>query len=330
MMKITILGTGAYGLSLGYRAIQNQKDVTLYTPIKEEYEKLVETYQSPYLENVALPKALKFSYDLASAVQDANIIIIATPTPYLAELLTNLKGLVLSYQIVIIGSKGVFPGNKLWMHEAFAGGLKISNYGVLAGPSFATDIIQNMPVELTLATNDDIVVDLVKEVLETSSLSIEGTSDLKGVELCGILKNVLAIGSGILHGLGMTESTKAFYFQQAVCIVKYMLEKCGCQKETIFTSAGIGDMFLTLSSSHSRNYQYGVLIGSKQPKDIIAEYESKNTIEGKNGILLLNNQHLSFEHSIVRILYSIIHENERSERLAEYLCKKIEKPAKLI
>ncbi len=319
MMKITILGTGAYGLSLGYKAIQNQKDVTLYTPVKEEYEKLVETYQSPHLENISLPKGLKFSNDLASAVQNANIIIIATPTPYLAELLAHLKGLIQSWQIVIIGSKGVFPGNQVWMHEAFAGGLKISNYGVLAGPSFATDIVQNMPIELTLATSDDIVVNAAKEALETSSLSIEGTNDLKGVELCGILKNVLAIGAGILHGLGMTESTKAYYFQQAVNIVKCMLEKCGCQKETIFTSAGIGDMFLTLSSSHSRNYQYGVLIGSKQPKDIIAEYESKNTIEGKNGIILLNNQHLSFEHSIVHILYLIIHENEKPERLIENL-----------
>ena len=320
-MKITILGTGAYGLSLGMMANQNQMAVTLYTPIKEEYETLITTYQSPYLKNISLPRTFQFGNDLKNAVKDAKLILIATPTQYLVDLLNTLKPYIEKDQIIIIGSKGVLSDGTPWIHEKMENELKGVKYGILAGPSFAKDIAQNMPIELTLATLHDDVISLAKKALETKSLSIEKSSDLVGVELCGVLKNIFAIGAGIIHGLGVTESTKAFYFRKAVCIVKDILKKSGCQEETVFTDAGIGDIFLTLSNPQSRNYQYGVLLGSKVEKEIINQFESKNTIEGRNAIRILCEASINqtFTHPMLTVLYQIIFEKEDPEILIKLL-----------
>lgn len=320
-MKIAILGTGAYGLSLGLMADQKHTKITLYTPIKEEYETLRTTNQSPYLENISLPNTFQFSNDLKSAVKDASLILIATPTQYLVDLLDTLKPFIEEEQIIIIGSKGILPHGNPWIDQKMESEFKNIKYGILAGPSFAKDIAHNMPVELTLATLDDDVISLTKKVLETKSLSIEKSDDIQGVELCGILKNIFAIGAGIVHGLGVTESTKAFYFRKAVCIARDILKKSGCQEETIFTNAGIGDMFLTLSSMQSRNYQYGVLLGSKAEKETINQFEFQNTIEGRNAIRVLceTSTNQSFTHPMLTTLYQIIFEEEDPEELIKLL-----------
>lgn len=322
-MKVAILGTGAYGLSLGMKVVENTKDLILYTPIDTEYQMLKETYQSTFLKGVTLDRHMTFTTSLRQAIDQADIILITTPTQYLPSLFAEMKNDVKPNQILLLGSKGLLDTTPPWIHVNMQLLFPNNAYGILSGPTFAKDVVTSLPIRLTLTTDSKYVQECVKKAFQTSSLTIENHTDYLGVELCGALKNIFAIGSGILAGLSASESTMAFYFYHAVMETKTLLKQMGASESTIFTAAGIGDMYLTMSSKSSRNYSYGWTLGSKASAKEITTYEIEHTVEGRNGLqqLLPLLSESKIENELISVLYQIVYEKKDPEILLNYLSK---------
>lgn len=318
-MNLAILGTGSYGLSLAMMAVQNTKNITMWTPVIEEYQQLKETYMSDLLPGVLIDSHIKFTNHLKHAVEKADAILIVVPTPFLSQTLKEMKAYLTNNQVVFIGSKGLLEGEIPWIHHALIEEVP-ELHGIIAGPSFALDIAQKMPIGLTLGTTNDKVFQVATECFETSTLKLERSKDLLGMEICGTLKNIFAIGEGILNGLGVTESTQALYFNRAIVTTKELLKAMHAVEDTIFTHAGIGDMYLTMSSVRSRNYLYGTLIGQKEAKETNL-FQETHTIEGKNGlkqlIPLLRRESLSFP--LLEVLYQIIYEHQNPSEIISYI-----------
>lgn len=158
--------------------------------------------------------------------------------------------------------------------------LKTKKLCTISGPSFAKDMASDDLVGLSLATTNRLTKSLVIKALSSDTLKIRATNDFIGVELCGTLKNIIAIASGMLDGMGVSESTKAMFLTESLNDVRLLIRKLGGNEKTILSFAGFGDILLTATSLSSRNYSFGKLIGTGASQTKKEEYLNNNTVEG--------------------------------------------------
>ena len=194
------------------------------------------------------------------------------------EVLEKLKD-KLSKQILIFVSKGL-EKDTMKRSSEIAEELEISNhYGVLAGPTFAKDMLKEIPIGFTLATKEENVSNTVKEMFVDTSVEIETTSDIVGVEYCGCIKNVLAIITGYFYTKEKTSSARAAFFTKVAKEEARLLELLGGNKTTLYTFAGIGDLLLTATSNESRNFSYGEALANNLINDKLTTVEGIKTYQ---------------------------------------------------
>ena len=202
--------------------------------------------------------------------------------------------------------------------------LDTKNIAVISGPSFAADLISKMPAGLSIASKNEETITLAKQAFQNSYVRLRETNDIIGVEICGSIKNVIALASGILDGLNANESTKAMLITDAMHDMEEILDAFDCNKRTVLSYAGIGDLLLTCTSTKSRNFSFGKLIGTKPPKEEIDNYIKNNTIEGyytlKSIYQLLKNKKVSIP--IIDLIYEITVEGNNPELLFSFLIYK--------
>ena len=304
-MKILIIGAGAYGLALS-NILTDKNEVTIYSSIKEEIEILKNTNKNEKifpditLQNIKYINQIEEQYDLT---------ILALPTKIIEQELNKIKDNIKDTPMIIT-SKGIY--NNKFPYEIVKEILKTENISIISGPSFAKDVIKKEPISLTLAPKN---IDIFNE----KYVKIETTKDILGLELCGTLKNIFAIGSGILAGMDKSESTKAAYLTKIINETKEIIKKLGGDENTILLSCGIGDIILTCTSSNSRNYTLGYKIGKQEP---IQEYINQTTIEGLNALKEYKKLLQETPIEIINILYEIIYNNQKPEILIDYIVKK--------
>ena len=158
--------------------------------------------------------------------------------------------------------------------------LKTKKLCTISGPSFAKDMAEDTLVGLSLATTNKLTKQIVIKALASDTLKIRATNDFIGVELCGTLKNIIAIAAGMLDGMSASESTKAMFLTESLNDVRALIKKLGGNEKTILSFAGFGDILLTATSTSSRNYSFGRLIGSNASIDEKEDYLNNNTVEG--------------------------------------------------
>lgn len=324
-MKIAILGTGAYGLALGLMFNKNNCDLIMWTKSKEAKKELETTRENKTkLPNVIIPQEIKFTNSLKDAVSDADLILFALPAGAVDKISKELKKYINPKQHFIIGSKGIEQDTCLLVTEVFNNNIKTKNFAVISGPSFAVDIVSYVPIGLTVATENNKTYDLLTKTLQNNTLKLRRTKDVLGVEICGSIKNVIAIAAGILDGLKMPESTQAMFITESLHDIKNLIKALGGNKQTILSYAGFGDILLTCTSKKSRNFSYGYLIGSKASKEEIETYLKNTTVEGlytlKSIYKLLDNKKVSMP--IIDLIYNIIFNDEKPEKLLNFLVTK--------
>ncbi len=313
-MDILIIGAGAYGLALS-TILSDKNKVTIYSSIKEEIEKLKKTYKNENLfPDIELSKKISF---INKIEKKYDLIVLALPTNILEQELLKIKEEIKKTPIVIT-SKGIHK-NK-FPYDIVKENIETDEIYVLSGPSFAKDLIKKQTVSLTLAGNKEI-----KEIFNEEYISIEQTNDIIGTELCGSLKNIFAIGTGILEGLNVSESTKASFLTKVINDTKRIIKSLNGNENTIFMSCGIGDTILTCTSKSSRNYTFGYLIGNKKNKEELEKYIKETTIEGLDTLKeykeLFKKQGLNIE--IINILNEIIFNNMDPLELVKYITMKV-------
>lgn len=324
-MNIAILGTGAYGIALALMFHKKNNRIKMWTKFEEEKDSIIQHKENQkVLPNVKIPDDIIISNDFGKVVQDANLIVIALPAAFVDDVSMELKHYITKNQHVLLASKGIDRDSCLFVSDIFTRHVKTKKYAVLSGPSFAIDMVTNCPIGLTIASTNPTTFNLVKKTLENDSLKLRKTTDVIGVEICGSIKNVIAIAAGMLDGMGYPESTQAMFITESLHDIKELINKLGGEKKTILSFAGFGDLLLTATSKKSRNFTYGYMLGKKQSKESIDHYVKTTTIEGLYTIQsiykLLKNKKVKIP--IINLIYDIIENRKKVEALPQFLIEK--------
>lgn len=322
-MKVAILGCGAYGLALASILVKNKVDVTMWSYKEEEKDKLIKTRKSDKLKNYKIPECIKFSNNMDEVVRGKDLIVIAVPTFSFESTVIKLKECIDKRQPVLIATKGIQQDTCLFLHDVFKKHCK-NKIAVISGPSFAVDIIREVPIGLSLATKHNSVELLVRECFENKLTKFRRTNDIIGVEVCGSIKNVMAIASGMLEGMNATPSTKALFLTESMNDIKELLFALGGKKKTILSFAGFGDILMTSTSSSSRNFSFGCLIGEGKSKQVIDNYLKETTVEGMYTLQSIHKlvKKKNVKMPIINLIYDIINGKKDKEEILSFLIEK--------
>ncbi len=324
-MNIAILGTGAYGLALSLMFHKNNNKIKMWTKFEEERDRILADHENKkVLPGVKIPEDIIISCDFFDVVSDAQIIVIAVPAGFVDDVSFELGKYYKEDQYVLLASKGIERNSCLFVADIFKKHVRTRKYAVISGPSFAVDIVTNCPIGLTLASENKKTRNIVREALESDSIKLRETRDVIGVEICGSIKNVIAIAAGMLDGMGYPESTQAMFIVESLHDMKELISKLGGDRTTILTYAGFGDLLLTATSKKSRNFSYGKMLGSKIDKKEIDAYVATTTIEGLYTIQsiykLLKNRRVKIP--IINLIYDIIEGRKEVDTLPSFLINK--------
>ncbi len=270
-MTIAVLGGGAFGTALAMSLSQNEP-VTLWMRSKSAAESIQATRQNPRLANAHVPERVTPTNDIAVAVE-ADILLLAVPMQSLTAFIkTNATHL--AEKTLVCCCKGIDMQTGLGPVAVVQSVVPKARVAILTGPSFAEDIAGGLPTALTLAATDDAGAQTLQGTLSTPNLRVYRSTDVIGAELGGALKNVMAIACGILIGAGLGESAKAALMTRGFAEMTRLALACGARPETLAGLSGFGDLALTCGSTQSRNFAYGMALGSE------ADFDATITVEG--------------------------------------------------
>ena len=320
-MKLGIIGTGAYAIALTSLLEEKNFSTIMWTKLENEYNELTNNHTNLSIIDYKLKSNISFTMNLEELSDKSRAIIIAIPAKFLKETIKELKPFYHN-QPILIATKGMVKENNLLIHEYLQKELNTNNIACISGPSFAKDIILKQPIGLTIGSNDLNTLNYFYNIFSNiSNLSIEKVNDIISIELFGIFKNIIAIGSGILNGMNINPSTITKFLYDASLDIKDIIKKLDKDINTFYTYAGFGDYLLTTTSNESRNYTFGYLIGKNENYD---DYKNKTTIEGLDNldtiINYLNSKNIKF--NLLNLLNYIINKKQNKEELINYLKNK--------
>lgn len=322
-MKIGILGTGAYGLALALNFFENQNEVMMWTKFKEEKDEIEKTRRNErVLPGVDIPEGIIITNSLEEVCIDKDILVIAIPAAFVCGVSKEIKP-YLKDQVLLLASKGIEQKTCLFLNEVLAKHHDVSRLCVMAGGTFAIDIVSGMPVGLSIASKNHKAIEVVRKALENDHFKLRPTDDIYGVEVCSSIKNVIAIAAGILDGLGANESTKSMFITESLHDIMELIDALGGNSRTILSFAGFGDILLTCTSTKSRNFSFGRCLVTKS-KEEIEEYRNTHTIEG---LYTLESIHQLVEDKqvdigIIYLIYDIVFHEKNPKALLSFLVTK--------
>ena len=323
-MNIAIIGSGVFGIANAISLSHNEKNkITIWTESDASLERINASRDKfEPLGGLKIPKSINFTTSYEEALNGAQIVLIMVAAKYIGDVAKEIKKYVNKDTVFIIGSKGIEQGSCRFVHEVFADNIRTKEYGVLSGPTFAIDIANLEPSALACATLSNNVFNKVSLAYKNTNVKLRRSKDLIGTELSGSIKNVIAIASGMLEGLGYKESTRAFLITESLHDIKELIYKLGGNKKSILSYAGVGDLLLTATSTKSRNYTYGTLLA--QDKKKAEEFLNNNTVEGyytlKSIYSLLRKKKVRMP--LVDLIYKIVMNNEDPKELVNFLMNK--------
>ena len=316
-MKIGIIGTGAYAIALSSIFENVTDNIMMWTKIETEYKELINKHTNKKL-NYKLNKNIKFTMSLEELLVENEIIVLAIPAKFLKQIILDLKPFYINQEI-LIATKGMIENPNCLIHEYLKKILKTDKISCLFGPSFAIDLIKKEPIGFTLGTENKNSLCIYKNILKgINYLTFDYTNDVIGIEVCSILKNIIAIGSGILTGMHVNNSTIAKYLKDASLEIQEIILKLKGNEKTFLTYAGLGDYILTAINKQSRNFTFGTLIG--EDKDY-KNYMKTTTVEGSENLNSMYNylQNKNIKSNIIILLYKIIYLEKNKILLINYL-----------
>ncbi|QSX06885.1 NAD(P)H-dependent glycerol-3-phosphate dehydrogenase [Sedimentibacter sp. zth1] len=267
MKKIGVVGGGSWGTALAKVLCENGHEVKVWLRDKAQCEDVRKTkINKKYLPNVILPNDLYFSNDLDDVIKNSEIILNAIPTQKIREVLKKIPKEYMANKIVINSAKGIELNTHCLISEIMASECKDIKYCALSGPSHAEEVVLMLPTAITVACDDLEVAKIVQDLFMTTYLRVYTNKDVRGVELGGALKNIIALGAGISDGVGYGDNAKAALMTRGIVEITRLGESLGADIATFGGLSGIGDLIATCTSKHSRNRNAGYLIGQGYTK----------------------------------------------------------------
>ncbi len=309
-VNIGVLGGGAWGTALAQNIAQSERDVVLWAREEEVVKSINESHENVlFLPTIPLSERITATSNLEEASK-CDILLVVTPAQFARDLFKSIAPFTTKGQPIVICSKGIEIETGKLLSQVLEEEIPEAICAVMTGPTFATEIAHGKPSAMTLAVKDKDTARALRKVLSTKTLRTYITDDVIGVQLAGAVKNVIAIASGIVHGLDFGESARAALVTRGLAEMGRLGSAMGAQKETLMGMCGIGDLMLTASSLQSRNFSLGVLLGEGKTLDEILE--SRNSVtEGvhTSKALMTLAKNNAVEMPIAEAVYKCLNKN---------------------
>ncbi|MBR5533847.1 MAG: NAD(P)-dependent glycerol-3-phosphate dehydrogenase [Ruminiclostridium sp.] len=264
-MKVAVLGSGGWGTALAMVLADNGHQVTLWSFFEEESRTLKETLTNPLLPEVKLPASIEYTSDL-SCVAGQEVVVMATPSFGVRGTAGQIKEYLTPDMTIVSVSKGIEKGTSLRLTQVIQEATgNICPVVALSGPSHAEEVARGVPTGVVSACHDRAAAEKIQDLFLNERFRVYSSSDIVGVELGAALKNVMALCSGVITGMGYGDNTKAMLMTRGLTEVARLCVALGGRKDTMAGLAGMGDLIVTCTSLNSRNYRAGILIGQGTP-----------------------------------------------------------------
>ena len=317
-MKVSVVGSGAWGTALAIRLHHNGHDVTMWTFEKDLIEEMEATRRNPRLPGAVLPEGLKISGDYA-CVRGSRLVVIASPSFPMRSVCRGVAPFIDESAVVVSVTKGIEDNTCKRMSEIVAEetGRPVV---VLTGPSHAEEVSLDIPTGLVAACADQSLAEFVQDAFMSQNLRVYTGADPVGAELGAALKNVIALCAGICDGLGHGDNTKAMLMTRGLTELARLGVAMGANKDTFTGLSGVGDLIVTCTSMHSRNRRAGILIG--QGKSVQAAMQEVGAVvEGyyaaKSAWQLA--QKMGVEMPITEAAYRVLYEGMSARDMTQEL-----------
>lgn len=329
---VGVIGAGSFGTAVA-NILANNTDVLLYARSKESFDSIKETGIS---SGQKLAKNIQLTNSLKDLPQECNVLFPMVPSSNFKQLVHDLGPHLRPYHMLIHGTKGLhleiptiknpdFVLNKdhvFTMSELIRKETVVVRVGCMAGPNLASELSLGHPAATVIASPFNEVVSKGKALLRSDNFQVYGNSDLRGVELCGVLKNIIAIGSGILSGLGLGENSRGLLVSRGLVEMIYLGQALGGEISSFVGLAGIGDLVATTTSTNSRNYTLGYKIGQGATLEQ-ALSQMEETAEGVNTIKIIKQMADSqgLKPLITETLHKVLFDNMNAEQGVSHLMR---------
>ncbi len=323
-LKIGVVGGGSWGTALANLLANKGYSITLWIYEKDVKDQIVETRENKiFLPGVELSANLHPTNDLSGTVAGKDIVVVVVPSHFMREISSQMADTISKEAIIVTASKGIENKTHLTMTGVFKETLtNIAHHRMVAlsGPSFAREVARNLPTVITIAATDMETAAFTQQVFATPNFRVYTSEDVIGVEVGGALKNVIAIGAGVVDGLELGLNARAALITRGMTEIRRLGLKMGANPRTFTGLAGIGDLILTCTGDLSRNHTVGVKLGQgKKIDDILSEMrmvaEGVKTARSVYNLSRKLGVDMPIFHEAYRILYEDYSPKEAIHRL---------------
>ena len=314
-MKIGVLGAGTWGIALAALLTSNGHDVTVWSALPEEIDELDKTRVHKNLPGIILPESIKYTKEINVVAEGKETILFVVPSSFIRATARKIAPYIESGAILVTAAKGIEGESLMTMTEVIDDVLKSVRPGLryslaaLSGPTHAEEVAIGMPTSIVSACEDQEISTKIAEAFANSCMRVYTNSDVRGVEICGAMKNIIALAAGINNGMGLGDNSKAMLMTRGIAEITRLGLAMGCERRTFMGLAGIGDLIVTCTSRHSRNNRCGELIGKGKSYEEARE-EIGMVVEGYHALeaaMKLSKKH-SVELPITEAVYKVIKE----------------------
>lgn len=271
MAKIGVLGAGTWGMALARMLSLSGHTVTVWSALPKEVEEYAKTRVHPNLPGMVIPDEIVFTDNMELLCKEKDILLFAVPSVFVRSTAAKAMPYVTEGQVIVDVAKGIEPDSLFTMTEIIGDEMKKAGKAgqaplvALSGPTHAEEVAKDLPTTIVSACEDIQVAEKVQDIFMNTCMRVYTNTDVKGVELCGAMKNVVALAAGISVGLGYGDNAKAALITRGMAEIIRLGKAMGCEERTFGGLAGIGDLIVTATSMHSRNNRCGMLIGQGIP-----------------------------------------------------------------
>lgn len=270
MAKISVIGSGGWGIALTILLHKNGHELTVWSFDKKEAKELKITRENKAkLANILLPEDIVVTDDLKEAVTDKDILVLAVPSKAVRSVSKSLKDIVKEKQIIVNVAKGLEEDTLATMTDIIEEELKGKNpqVAVLSGPSHAEEVGKGIPTTCVVSAHNKELTLYLQNIFMNPAFRVYTSPDMLGVEVGGALKNVIALAAGIADGLNYGDNTKAALITRGIKEIASLGVAMGGEQSTFYGLTGLGDLIVTCASMHSRNRRAGILLGQGKTLD---------------------------------------------------------------
>ena len=289
MANIGVLGAGTWGTALARMLAVNGHNVTMWSALPQELIELKNTRKHKNLPGCTLPESISYTPDIHEICQGRDILLFAVPSPYVRTTARACLPHLAPFQVIVDVAKGIEAGSLMTMSQVIQSevdsqpGLQGVRVAALSGPTHAEEVALDLPTAIVASSEDMAAADKAQDIFMNPNFRVYTNNDVIGVELGGAVKNIIALGCGIACGLGYGDNARAALITRGAAEISRLAPVCGGSAGTIAGLAGIGDLIVTCTSVHSRNFRAGVLMGQgKTSEQAVAEVGM--VVEGLNAL----------------------------------------------